>query len=97
MTKRQEEPEFDCVVATEWGYSRQQLWTRLSPDAWISEGSPGYLSWEELLELGEVAILTPADQDAYQVGRRDGRFEVLREVDASLRKIGEATYKIGRS
>ncbi|WP_435589510.1 hypothetical protein [Micromonospora chalcea] len=96
MADELEEPEFDCVVATQWGYSGQQLWTRASIDAWSSESAGGYLGWDELLELGEVTILVPANLDRYEAGRRDGRFEVLREVDASLRRIGEATYKIGK-
>lgn len=96
MAKRLDEPEFDCVVATEWGYSGQQLWTRTSHDAWTSESSREYLSWDKLLDMGEVVVLTPANLDAHQVGRREGRFEVLREVDATLRRVSEATYKIGK-
>ncbi|MEV6377290.1 hypothetical protein [Micromonospora musae] len=96
MANELEEPEFDCVVATQWGCSGQQLWMRASTDAWTSESASGYLSWDELFELGEVTILTPVNLDRYEAGRREGRFEVLREVDASLRRIGEATYKIGK-
>lgn len=65
MPKPPEEPELDCVVATDWSYPSQRLWTRQSVDAWVSESSHGYLSWEELCEEGELTILTPSDSDAF--------------------------------
>jgi hypothetical protein len=92
--KLPEEPDFDCVVVTDWGYPNQQIWTRESADAWNSSSSYGYLSWSELQEQGEITILTPSNLDAFEAGRKEGRFEVLRELDASLRKIGDATHKI---
>jgi hypothetical protein len=78
--KLPDEPNFDCVVATDWGYPNQQIWTRESADAWTSS-SYGYLSWSELHEQGEVTILTPSNLDTFAAGRKEGRFEVLREVE----------------
>jgi hypothetical protein len=82
------------VVAEDWGQPTQRLWTLTSADNWESDQS--YRSSDEMHEVGDLTLLGPVDRDAYEAGRREGRFEVLRDIDGALRRIGNDTYKIPR-
>ena len=89
-----EEPSVYGVVATNWGYPDQEIWVQEWTGSWTSNRGGGYLTWEELLERGEVAFLVPEDRDRSEAGRREGRFEILRALDGAMRQLSDATYKI---
>lgn len=88
-----EEPDDGAVVALHWGYPRQEIWVRES-GSWSCAIHPGTVDWEYLVdEDDELVLLIPADQDRYNAGWRDGRFDLLRSLDTTIRELGEATYR----
>jgi hypothetical protein len=88
-----EEPDEGCVVALHWGYPRQEIWIHES-GAWSCATRAGLSSWEDLVdEDSDLVRLVPANQDHYNAGWREGQFDLLRSLDATVRKLSEETYR----
>ncbi|NBE99285.1 hypothetical protein FE391_35535 [Nonomuraea sp. KC401] len=91
-----EELDLGSSVAVNWSYPSQEIREHVSPGSWSSAAHPGYATWEEFGEQGEITMLVPADQNRYLAGWRAGRFELLNEPQAKLNEIGDEAHRTDR-
>ncbi|WP_207126831.1 hypothetical protein [Actinocatenispora comari] len=81
------------MIALHWGYPSQEIWVR-EAGSWSCAIHPSTVDWEYLVDQDdELVLLIPADQDRYDAGWRDGRFDLLRSLDRTLRQLSDATHQ----